>query len=470
MMNEEDKVEEQAPDAAAASATTRDGNVRRVSLRDALNALGCLAVVGLLAGVLAVLVQIRDAGGIATTGGASSSATSPTSGGHRGGPKTPREFLGSLDDVLRVCGGGVGGGSSQRQTVETSRQMYLWNATVRETLCCDDWSDSECHILGLKCAECNDYGNGNDGDFTVTGECSDESLSVVCGQVWGQTLPDLTKDCKGAGGTVAAFEEPILHRRKDYEDSKPKEQLGLVARCSTSQGEVDDVLGFVVCGSCEDSTYGTGLSNYVEREDCRALTLTYPTCGGGSTGNYNGAPMVTSADVQDLLKLCGADEVGYMATRVHPRKYGDGNEIELYAHCSTIGDYSMIPFYGVACGHCDGKNQTFVPSGRCGGIDPEILKGASKCYDYMPQTNLTAACREGDGVNAQMGFVGEYGGNLTKAMLLCCGSSDNCAGGSEYSGLFCGECVGEGWREYVPYRNCSGALGQGSDEWLFTCE
>ena len=71
------------------------------------------------------------------------------------------------------------------------------------------------------------------------------------------------------------------------------------------------------------------------------------------------------------------------------------------------------------------------------------------------QKRIIGRIKPGDGGGSQVGPIGAYDGNITKAVLLCC-SSSNCPGNTELSGLFCGECTGPEWLDYVPYRNCSG--------------
>lgn len=259
------------------------------------------------------------------------------------------------------------------------------------------------------------------------------------------------KECSKAGGTVEAVEETVIHKSSIQLEAAVK---GLVAKCSQADESATwaQEIG-VVCGTCESSDWGA--SNYIERVDCRALDPVYPTCANG-IGGAVGAPMITSDSINDLLALCRPDEINYLAMRVQPKKYGDGNEIELNAYCNNIGDFSLLPKFAVTCGHCE--NNTFVSSDLCKGVDPVILESEAKCFTYV-QLDVEQECQPGDGGASEVGFIGEYGGNITRAVLMCC-SSSNCPGETTLSGLYCGECSGPGWQEYVPYenRNCSGYL------------
>ena len=403
-----------------------------------LELIGCLVIIGLLTAILVVVATRNDRN---ENDSSSSSSSSPFS------RSSEREFIGSTSEVDRICGGDPG--ASLRLTYATTRNMNRWEVTVSESLCCNDWTDPECHILGLTCAEC--LGNGT---LDQTGHCSNiqsaNSLQDfgMCRIIQQRTLVDFVQECETIGGTVQAKEEMIVHGRMYSQDHKG--QKGLVAKC------VDAKLGLVwpseagagiVCGTCEEAEWETNRANYMEREDCRVLNPTYPTCG-----QKQGAPMITSETINDLLLLCEADEINYQVTRVHPLKYGDGNERELNAYCNTIGDFSMIPLVGVTCGHCD--NGEFVASGRCSGVDLNKLESKALCSTYV-QTDIEKECQPGDGGGSQVGPIGAYDGNITKAVLVCC-SSSNCPGNTELSGLFCGECTGPEWLDYVPYRDCSG--------------
>ena len=431
---------------------------------------GCLLIVGLLTAILVVLVTQKGDTSVdplsSTTAAASTSSTS----------SSLREFIGSESDVDRICEE-----ASLRLTYETTRTVQHWEVVVKESLCCDDWSDVDCHVLGLQCAECQSK------NLTKSGKCSKAEANALllqgteeCAKVQSRTLPDLMQECameqcsklqshtlsdllqecEAAGGTVQTFEETILHSGAGYSPSpNHKGQKGLVAKCvmdhPSQQAELQQV--GVVCGVCETWEWNVGYASYIQREDCRVLAPTYPTCdtcttgGGGEGSQGQGTPMITSETINDLLSLCQADELAYRVTRVHPRKYGDGNELELNAYCNSIGDFYLMPLFGVNCGHCESGQ--FVPSGRCNGVEANLLESEAKCSTYV-QTDVEKECQpEGyGGGGSQMGYIGEYGGNLTRAVLVCC-SGSKCPGDNvELSGLFCGECVGQ---EYVPYRNCS---------------
>ena len=480
--------EEEAPTPVdvAMSSTPAAGEFSSNAKKDGLSAsrIFVVMIVGLLTAILIVLITQKDDSSFnafaSSTATDSSVTHSPSSSSSStASPSTAasslREFITSESEVDRIC---QGTGASLRLIYKTTRDprqsdpksaWQQWDVTVGESLCCNDWSFVQCRLQGLQCAACQSRNR------TRPGMCSTVSPNALllqdkeeCSKIQSRTLPDLMEECEAAGGTVQTSEEVMLHGVWDDNVYTPvsRSEKGLVAKCVADHSSQDSLQQVgIICGVCETYTYDYSVGTYIQREDCRVLNPTYPICdtGIGDGEQYEQyvqgqmTPMVTSDTINDLLSWCQVEEIAYHVTRVHPGKYGDGNELELYAYCGTTrGDLSLMNLFGVNCGHCESGK--LVPTGRCNGMDADLLEWESKCSTRI-QVDAKKECSNSE-YNENYGLfypqvtnIGEYDGNITRAVLVCCYNDHTyCGEGAYWTGLFCGECIG---KKYVPYKNCS---------------